>query len=281
MRKQTFLSKIAPLDAQKDHLEISHWVAYHDFPWDSTRALEFALFRTFAVPSIGKLLLGTREFAERTQKRYDDTDLILSEIIEHGYESDRGKAALARMNQMHGRFKISNDDFKYVLTTFVIEPYRWNKRFGYRISTPKELIAGYTLWAEIGKRMGIQDIPPSFEAMEQFNIQYEETQFGYTEAGRKVADATLHLMLGWYLPRFLFPIAKPFAYAIMDERLRQAMHYPRPNWLVRASLYSAMQVRKWMLACIPLQKKPKFRTKRRVKSYPDGYVVEDLGVQGK
>jgi hypothetical protein len=279
MRKQTFLSKIAPLDAQKDHLAISHWVAYHDFPWDSTRALEFALFRTFAVPSIGKLLLGTHEFSERTQKRYDDTDLILSEIIEYGYESARGKAALARMNQMHGRFNIANDDFKYVLSTFVIEPYRWNQRFGYRISTQKELIAGYTLWAEIGKRMGIQDIPPSFEAMEQFNIQYEQTQFGYTEAGRKVADATLHLMLGWYLPRFLFPVAKPFAYAMMDERLRQAMHYPSPNWLVRASLYSAMQLRKWMLACVPLRRKPKFRTKRRVKSYPDGYAVGELGVK--
>lgn len=278
MRKQSFLSKIALLDARLNHLEISRLVAYHDFPWDTTRALEFALFRTFAVPSIGKLLLATHEFSDRTQKRYDDTDLILSEIIEHGYDSARGREALGRMNKMHGRFNISNDDFRYVLTTFVMEPYRWIKRFGYRKSTRKELEAGYHLWAEIGTRMGIQDIPADFDAMEQYNIDYETRHFSYSEPGRKVADATLDMMLGWYLPRFMWPLAKPFAYAIMDERLRKAMHYPDPNLLVRGLLGAVMTIRKWVLACIPLRKKPLLRTRMKRRTYPRGYKVEELGV---
>ncbi len=82
-----------------------------EFPWDMTRALELALFRTFASPRIGGLLFSTGEFLARSQKRYDDTDLLLSEIVENGYTSERGARALARMNEIHARFKIRNEDF--------------------------------------------------------------------------------------------------------------------------------------------------------------------------
>ena len=36
------------------------------------------------------------------------------------------------MNRIHGRFEISNEDFVYVLSSFVFEPIRWNARFGWR-----------------------------------------------------------------------------------------------------------------------------------------------------
>ena len=34
----------------------------HEFPWDVTQALGLALYRTYAVPSIGELLSATGEF---------------------------------------------------------------------------------------------------------------------------------------------------------------------------------------------------------------------------
>ncbi len=43
-------------------------------------------------------------------------------MSEHGIESERGQRSLARMNDMHGRFKISNDDYLYVLSNFIFEP---------------------------------------------------------------------------------------------------------------------------------------------------------------
>ncbi|AEE49810.1 oxygenase MpaB family protein [Haliscomenobacter hydrossis] len=279
MRKTQFLAKLAPLDAQADHLEISRLVAYYDFPWDTTRALELALFRTFAVPSIGNLLYKTQEFTRRTQKRYDDTDLLLSEIIEHGYDSERGQAALSRMNQLHGHFHISNEDMLYVLSTFVIEPYRWNLRFGYRISTEKELDAGHRLWFEMGTRMGITAIPDTFRALEQFNIAYEKVHFSYSEGGRKVADATLNLMLSWFLPRFCWPLARPFVLAIMDEPLLQALQYPVPPKAFRLAINGLMSIRKRMLAFIPLPKQPKLHTKKKNRTYAQGYALEDLGAK--
>src|SRR5580765_6198824 len=103
-----------------------------DFPFDTTRALELALFRTYGVPSISGLLDRTGEFQHRPDKRYDDTDIVVSELMEWGYESERGKRALRRMNQLHGRFQIANDDFLYVLSTFIFEPIRWKRKFGWR-----------------------------------------------------------------------------------------------------------------------------------------------------
>ena len=72
------------LDPQRDHRQIVQRMVCYDFPFDTTRALEFALFRTYCVPSISGLLDRTGEFARCPQKRYDDTDLIVSEMMELG-----------------------------------------------------------------------------------------------------------------------------------------------------------------------------------------------------
>lgn len=71
------------------------------------------------MPSISRLLFKSGEFIRRPRKRYDDTELLLAEILENGFDSKRGRSALQRINQMHNRFAIANRDFLYVLTTFV------------------------------------------------------------------------------------------------------------------------------------------------------------------
>ena len=113
------LTQIERLDPLADHQRIVRLSARCDFPFDTTRALELALFRTFAVPGISALLDRTGQFAHHTQRRYDDTDLLVSEMMEHGYDRDRGRRALRRMNQIHGRFAIPNDQFLYVLSTLI------------------------------------------------------------------------------------------------------------------------------------------------------------------
>src|SRR5436305_2553084 len=153
MPRPSYLDQIRALDPVRDHQRIVFLSTCCEFPFDTTRALEFALFRTFAVPSIAALLDRTGEFQVRAQKRYDDTDLIVSELMEWGYDSDRGKAALRRMNQLHGRFDIANADYLYVLSTFVFEPIRWNARWGWRQMCAQEKLAMFYFWREVGRRM--------------------------------------------------------------------------------------------------------------------------------
>ena len=89
---------------------------------DINKALEFALLQTFAVPSISGLLDRTGEFSNRTLKRYDDTAILIREVLSNGLDSDRARRAFRQMIDMHGRFRIANDDFLYVLSTFVSAP---------------------------------------------------------------------------------------------------------------------------------------------------------------
>lgn len=62
------------------------------------------------MPTISSLLAQTGYFAAHGQKRYDDTALIIAEIAENGYDSERGRAAIRRMNQIYHHFPISNGD---------------------------------------------------------------------------------------------------------------------------------------------------------------------------
>src|SRR6185437_3929322 len=103
-----------------------------------TRALELALYRTYAVPSIGRLLATTAELTNRTQKRYDDTALLLDAVVEHGFDGEDGRTAIRRINQMHRSYEISNEDMRYVLCTFVVMPNRWLDAYGWRRLTPHE-----------------------------------------------------------------------------------------------------------------------------------------------
>ncbi len=269
---------IRTLDPERDCQEIGYLDACYEFPWDTTRSLEFALFRTFGVAKGSPLLVNTGEFIKRTQKRYDDTVLILSEILEHGYESERGRAALRRMNQQHGRYSIPNDEYLYTLSTFIFEPIRWNDRFGWRKLMENEKLAAYFAWREIGKRMNIHDIPASYEAFEKFNVEYERANFRFAPENNQLAVVTRNLMLSWVLPKALWPLGAPFIHAMIDDRLLNAVGLPIPPAWMRRMVEGTIRLRSASLKLMPRREQPRLLTKMKSRTYPRGYTsVEQLG----
>ena len=154
-------------DPDMDYHEIYRQLATLEFPWDIYQALSFALFRTYAVPSIGDLLHRSGEFTARVQKRYDDTVLILDAVLEHGFDDPTGRAAIRRMNQMHGSYPISNDDLRYVLAAFVVVPVRWLRDYGWRQLTDVELRACVAYYRRLGTLMGILDVPADLAGFER------------------------------------------------------------------------------------------------------------------
>lgn len=278
MFRSKVLAEIESLDPVKDHQRIVFLSTRFDFPFDTTRSLELALFRTFCVPSVSGLLDKTKEFERRPQKRYDDTDIIVSEMIEWGYDSERGSAALRKMNEIHGRFKISNQDFLYVLSTFVFEPIRWNARFGWRLMTEKERIALFHFWREVGKRMSIRDIPEDLAEFEKFNIAFEREHYRFSESNRRVGESMRQTFIGWF-PGVLRPITDPASYAIMDEELIEAFHYPKPSALMRRAVEGALKLRRHTLRFFPRRTRPLLRTEMKHPSYPKGYDMKTLGAE--
>ncbi|MGW6406532.1 oxygenase MpaB family protein [Streptomyces vinaceus] len=277
MQRYDRLREILRLDPDKDFLAIYRLTATYEFPWDMTRALELALFRTYAVPSIGRLLAETAEFTGRPQKRYDDTSLLLDAVVEHGFESDTARTAIRRVNQMHRAYDITNEDMRYVLCTFVVIPARWLDAYGWRPLTHHERRAAANYYAELGRHMGIKDIPGSFEEFEETLRTYEEAHLGWDEGGRKVAESTLALMASWY-PAPLAPATRALVLSLLDEPLLSAFRFESPRPPVKRLFRGALKLRGRAVRLLPPRKAPHYaRQNPEIKGYPHGYDVGELG----
>ncbi len=276
MGESPYLREIRGLDPVADHSRIVYLDTCFEFPWDTTRSLELALFRTFAVPSVAALLDETGEFGRAAQKRYDDTDLILSTIVEAGYDSDQGNRAIRQMNRIHGRFEIANVDFLYVLSSFVFEPIRWNARFGWRPLVETEKLATFEFWREIGQRMAIRDIPDEYVELERFNEEYEREHFRRTEATERVGRSTRDMFLAWF-PGLPKRFGAQAIYALMDEPLLDAFGFPHPPRALRTAVETSLSARARLVALLPPRRRPRLRTRRRTRTYGREWQVEALG----
>ena len=271
------LREILTLDPVRDHQRIAFLTCRCDFPFDTTRALEFALFRTFCVPSIGALLDRTGEFGQRTQRRYDDTDLIVSEIMEHGYDSERGARAIARMNAIHGRFKISNADFLYVLSTFVFVPLDWLDRFGWRPLVARRAHRAFHFWREVGTRMHITDIPADLDEFARFSREYESAR----------TSARIPAVSAWPRRRWACsPVGRRgrsrasvplFMRALMDPPLLRALELPEPPPAIRALTAGVLRLRGRVEHLLSPSSTAVLRTSMSHRTYPAGYEIEKLG----
>ena len=277
MKKTHWADRNARLDPETDFAEIYRNLTVYEFPWDLTQALSFALFRTYAVPSIGNLLDRTGEFTQRTQKRYDDTALLLEEPLVHGFSSAAGKAGIKRVNQMHKLYDISNDDMRYVLATFVVVPQRWIDDYGWRRLSGGEVRASVNYYRELGRHLAIQDVPETYAEFAELMDTYEAEHFGYDEGARRVADATLELLTTFY-PKPAARGVDLFSRALMDEPLLRAFRLAEPGPLARRLARGALRGRARLLAVLPPRRRPRYvKDLPRIKSYPEGYDVAGLG----
>ena len=267
----------AELDPLRDWLAIYSIAAGHEFPWDLARATEFSLFHTFAVPGIGDLLYRTGAFTQQTQRRYDDTTVILYGVGRFiGGESD-DRTAIKRLNQMHGAYDIPNDQMLYVLTTFVVPPRRWIDRYGYRPMNSDEVDAMVRYWQRMGDLMGLKDIPADYAAFSQYFDEYERERFAFSPGGRAVADSTLDLFVSWY-PALLRPLARAIVVSLMEPLVRQTLRYEAPSAALDRAVQATLRVRKSVLRHLPSRRSPvRAVDDRRIRSYPEGWDMTRVG----
>ena len=268
--------QIMQLDPKEDCQEIVFLEGSYEYPWLIKKSLEFALFRTYGVPKTSQLLDKSGQFRRHGQRRYDDTSLLISEITENGYDSERGLQAIRIMNRLHGKYDIANEEMLYVLSTFTYEPIRWNEKYGWRKPSSHENLASYYFWVEVGKRMNIKNIPDSYEAFEQFNIDYEREHYAFDPANRRIADATIEVMQSWY-PSILSPMVRQVVYTMVDERLRVAFGFPKGNPLLGRFVDLGLKAVAKVIRYMPPRREAYSYTNVPNRSYPQGYDLEKLG----
>lgn len=272
-------SLTAGMDPETQFHQMYRTLATYEFPWDIMQALSFALFRTYAVPSVGELLDQTRQFSDHAQKRYDDTAILLEVPLLEGFDSRNGKEAIRRINQMHKMYTISNEDMLYVLATFVVVPVRWIADFGWRRLTDDEIRAITLYYRALGRHMAIKDIPETYGEFAALMDSYEAEHYvsGGTPGVRRTGDATLALFTTFY-PKPLRPLIVPFSRAIMDDPLLDAFGYRAPHPAIRAASIAGLRMRGRIVSYLPKRRRMKrVQDMARQKTYPDGYEIGQMG----
>jgi hypothetical protein len=274
------LDEVRGLDPELSFADIVRIDSAHEFPWDTETALSLALFRTFAVPTISRILLDSGAFTGDTRRRYDDTELLLAEVEEHGLDSDRGRDALRRVNRMHAAYPIRPIDMTYVLSTFVVEPRRWIDRYGWRQLDDHEVAAAWRYWRELGSRMGVTGLPDTVEAFTAWNRAFERAEFRYDPANHAVADATMTMYLSevYGVPTVLLPAARRATLAVLEPELVAALGYDEPPPWLRRTVHLALRGRALVLRhLVPPRTRPYRITEVSRPTYPFGYRIAELG----
>ncbi|KAK2858369.1 hypothetical protein FQN49_004800 [Arthroderma sp. PD_2] len=221
-----------------------------EFPFFATKGLQFALFKTYGIPTISKLLVQTSELSnpETSTKRYADTSVLIDQFMSCPPASDRSREAIARMNFLHYTYrkagKILDDDMLYTLSLFALEPSRWIDRYDWRKVSDLERCAAGTFWKSIGDSMEIRyDKLPSaatgfrdglhwLEELDAWSREYEAEYMVPDKHNHQTANETVDLLL-YNAPSFTHPVMRKGVTFLMEDRLRVAMMYERPEWVYR------------------------------------------------
>ncbi|OGM48026.1 hypothetical protein ABOM_002678 [Aspergillus bombycis] len=252
-----------------DAWAIQKQVLQLEFPTISLKALQFALFRTYGIPTISKLLLKTSQFSDPATsfKRYADTGALIGQFMSFEPTSDRALTAIARTKFLHTGYRTSgsilNSDMLYTLSLFATEPIRFVETFEWRSMSDLERCAIGTYWKNLGDALEIDftELPSAktgfrdglhfLEEMTEWSHRYEEQHMMPSPENKAVADKTMDVLV-YALPAWLKGVGVNFASCMMDERLRVAMMYDAPARLYYAIFFSLVAVRRFYLRYLSL-----------------------------
>jgi hypothetical protein len=222
----------------------------YEIPYMMGLSTSFALFKTYGIPTISRLLVQTNQLAQLdiAGRRAEDTGVLLGECLLFDLDSDRARMGLARINYIHSLYRksISNDDMLYTLSLFILEPIRWTKKYDWRSFTFIEEEARFLLWKEVGERMGIENIPSTCKEIQEWSIEYEIKYMIYSKDNQICGEATLTLMLSLY-PNWMRSFIRKALISLIDERLRLAMGFEEaPLWMKRLTI-TIFKIRAFLL----------------------------------
>ncbi|KAL3464017.1 hypothetical protein BJX64DRAFT_298711 [Aspergillus heterothallicus] len=227
-----------------------------EFPFSYALSTQFALLKSYAIPSGTRLLVATRRLTSPrlVAKRSEDTAIFITELLTSGLDTPRGLATLSKMNWIHrqyGEKKISNEDMIHTFALFVLEPLRWIDRFEWRPLTQVERVAVFVYWREIALRMGMRGVPGTLDELGVWAEEYERTHMYYAESNRACVEATLGLYVR-FLPRGLRRVGRWVGAALIEPRVRPLVGVEAPPGWVVMLVEGLLGFRAWVVRVLML-----------------------------
>jgi len=266
------------MDPFEDRVQIFEQLLLREFPIEFLLGGQIAMLRTFTFPHGTRLMHATSEFEKHSLKRLDDTRGILYEMGHETFYSSRSKIMADHLNQIHGFYKISNDEFLHALSTFIFDTWEFINRYGWRKLTRNEEISIYLVYCRMGELMNIKDIPGSFEEYRQWKLAYEREHQAYAESNHQVAEGFIR-GIKQALPAVLGPFVLPFVLSLIDRRFSDLLGYRYPNRWLRGFFLGFMWCRRHVIRYFTLWDVLDFEAVifGTYKSYPNGYNPLKLG----
>ncbi|THH04832.1 hypothetical protein EW145_g5236 [Phellinidium pouzarii] len=212
--------KLTPEEAQK----ILSVTTNLDMPGLMELSLTFAIFKTFAIPSISEILAKSQQLGtpKNVSKRFADTGILISTWLNcpcvdvsridlKPEEVDpRGAIAIARVNWLHSRWPTI----------------RWAKAYGWRELLPIEQEAYFVYWKEIGERMNIKDIPETMQELYEWAENYEELNMVPAASNYEVGINTLNDIVRTTTEMFgLRDFVHKMIISLLQDRVRNAFMF--------------------------------------------------------
>jgi flavin-dependent dehydrogenase len=240
----TILRRLGTLDPVKDNEEfmrLSSGVLLGD-PTLVHGGLLVGFARQMAVPSIARVVYrgGRGDMLVDSAQRHDDTLTILGEIVRSGHSSPEGQAAIARMEHIHSRFSITDDEKRYTLATFVFEGPRAAERLGLRMSRA-EREARWHFWRGVAEQMPLSGLPATPEEFLRWTLDYEREHWRYTDGGRAVVETMFDDWTTRWFPRRARRLGRHVLLVLMGEELRDVLRLETPSRRVECLVPAALR----------------------------------------
>jgi len=269
------LRKIETLDPQKDYQQITK-LFFEDFGNVMMVPAFTGFMMNFAATRISRILASTGELEHRVAKRFLDTALLARNVSGYGLESPGpGRDAARRVNSMHRRYDINDDDFIVVSCDQLVMTLRTVEKFGWRPITDAErqsLLLHYT--HETRYFGGRKPIPPTLPEAFAFWENYMDTLLAFEPPNQRMADAMLGFIKTLF-PQPLRPFIAPMLLSQVDPRILRATGKRVPGPL--AQKMSALLLRLVSKQDPLPDGAPDGLQKLIQKVYPNGYSIETLG----
>ena len=205
---------------------------------------------------------------------------MLLEILRPGLDSEASRAVVAHLDDIHGLYRISNDDFLYTLSTFVFDPPAFIAKWGHRPLTEHEQDAVFFVYRRLGAGMRIRELPETRAEFLAWRTAYERRAQGYSPDNEAVARGMLRNVARMF-PLVPSALWEPLMVCLTeDEGFRTALGFAVPGATFRSIFRKlARSYRALSRQVTPFEHRAFWDTRlfNRFSTYPGGYDALRLG----
>jgi hypothetical protein len=190
---------------------------------------------------------GSGKIHRAPERRAEDTIRHFTTWIGHGPGGEAGAASLNSVRRVHERyarrFPISNETYVHTIALFAVQFDHLLGLVGAPGYSEVEKRAHVVHWRGIGERLGVRDMPATWEGMERALEDYERDPlwYGPSAEGHRCAESLIAYFATRWLPPGLRWAARPLLLSLLPEHVLAAIDEPDPPrsvvWLVRRAIH--------------------------------------------